>query len=147
MDHLEVLEKLRDPEVRASLAEDALVWASSHGLLMVPARPQPTCAVAHAPIALTPVTYPRDTFVRAKVAAEDFSFLMDAIARDEEYLIRTLTPVAKHDDFVVCLVEVQDWGMVRTGYGARLYVFSPSPGAAAGYPAAHSRRACTASPG
>ena len=126
MAHLGVFEQLRNKESLDGLVEDAIVWATAHGLVMVPAKAQPASAVCHAPIALTPVPYPRDTFMRAKSAAEDFSLLMDAVARDEEYLVRTLSPVAKHDDFVVRgltlegVLEVGEWVVVDFVYNNKV---------------------------
>lgn len=97
---------LQDPAVRESLVEDAIVWAHQHGLLVGAGLPEPSVAVVHAPVALLPVPYPRETFLRAKAAAQAFNLLMDRISQDEAYLQAILAPAAEHDDFTAKLLEV-----------------------------------------
>lgn len=61
----------------------------------------PACATVHAPVALLPVPYPRETFLRAKAAALAFNAMVDAVARDEEYLSTVLAAAAQEDPFTV----------------------------------------------
>jgi hypothetical protein len=62
---------------------------------------QPACATVHAPLALLPVPYPRDTFLQAKQAALAFNSMVDAVSRDEPYLQTVLAAAAQEDEFTV----------------------------------------------
>ena len=62
---------------------------------------QPACATVHAPLALLPVPYPRDTFLQAKQAALAFNSMVDAVSRDEAYLQIVLAAAAQEDEFTV----------------------------------------------
>lgn len=70
----------------------------------------PACATVHAPLALLPVPYPRETFLRAKAAALAFNAMIDAVARDEEYLTSVLAAAAQEDPFTV-----SGWAGERVG--------------------------------
>jgi hypothetical protein len=58
-------------------------------------------AVVHAPLAITPVPFPRTAFLRAKEVMELMNTLADNVSRDSEYLVATLSPAARYDDFTV----------------------------------------------
>jgi hypothetical protein len=53
----------------------------------------------HAPLALLPVPYPRETFLRAQRAALAFNSMIDAVAQDETYLQNVLAAAAQEDEF------------------------------------------------
>ncbi|KAL4424506.1 hypothetical protein ABPG77_006815 [Micractinium sp. CCAP 211/92] len=102
-----VAEALRaDPAALQDLVDDAVVWASQHGLLVGAGLADPACATVHAPVALLPVPYPRETFLRAKAAALAFNAMVDAVARDEEYLSTVLAAAAQEDPFTARLLQV-----------------------------------------
>ncbi len=61
----------------------------------------PACAAVHAPLALLPVPYPRDTFLAAKQAALAFNAMVHAVACDEAYLQEVLAAAAEEDEFTV----------------------------------------------
>lgn len=95
-----------DPAALEALVEDAVVWASQHGLLVGAGLAEPACATVHAPLALLPVPYPRDTFLQAKAAALAFNAMVDAVTRDEEYLTSVLAAAAQEDPFTARLLQV-----------------------------------------
>lgn len=64
---------------------------------------EPACATVHAPLALLPVPFPRETFMRAKAAALAFNAMVDAVSRDEEHLTTVLAAAAQEDPFTVGL--------------------------------------------
>ncbi len=63
--------------------------------------PDLSWATMHAPLALLPVAYPRETFLKAKQAAEVFNLMIDRVAQDEDYLQQVLAAAAQYDDFTV----------------------------------------------
>ena len=65
---------------------------------------EPACATVHAPLALLPVPYPRETFMRAKAAALAFNTMVDRVSQDEQYLQSVLAAAAQEDAFTV-----SDW--------------------------------------
>ncbi|GFR52731.1 hypothetical protein Agub_g15268 [Astrephomene gubernaculifera] len=91
------------------LVDDAVVWANQHGLVVAlkdPAFVNPELAVIHAPLALTPVPYPRTRFELAQQVMPLFNSLIDAVASDEAYLETVLRPAAQHDAFTARLLRV-----------------------------------------
>lgn len=60
----------------------------------------------HAPVALLPVLYPRETFLKAKQATEVFNLMIDRVAQDDGYLLQTLAAAAVYDDFTARLLQV-----------------------------------------
>ena len=58
-------------------------------------------ALVHAPLAVIPVPFPRDSFEKAKAAMRVFNALIDRVAGDGAYLRATLRPAAEFDDFTV----------------------------------------------
>ncbi|KAI7842580.1 hypothetical protein COHA_003684 [Chlorella ohadii] len=95
-----------DPVALQELVEDAVVWASQHGLLVGLGIDDPACAAVHAPLALLPVPYPRETFEQAKQAALAFNSMIDAVAADEAYLQEVLAAAAQEDEFMARLLRV-----------------------------------------
>jgi hypothetical protein len=63
--------------------------------------PDMSVATLHAPLALLPVAYPQETFLKAKAAAQVFNIMIDRVAQDEAYLQQTLAAAAQYDDFTV----------------------------------------------
>lgn len=93
------------------LVDDAVVWANQHGLVVAlkdPAFVNPEAAIIHAPLALTPVPYPRARFELAQKVMPLFNSLVDAVAADEPYLRRVLGAAAQHDAFTARLLALLD---------------------------------------
>lgn len=67
----------------------------------------------HAPVALLPVLYPRETFLKAKQATEVFNLMIDRVAQDDGYLLQTLAAAAVYDDFTVRAAP-QCWCQARS---------------------------------
>lgn len=71
-------------------------------------QPDNRYLLVHAPFSLTPVPFPRESFVAAKAVATSFNYMIDAVSRDSEYLTHVLADAAEEDEFVVrvciCLV-------------------------------------------
>ena len=95
-----------DPVANGDLVEDAIAWSSQHGLVYGAGNPDLPVALVPAPVALIPVTYPRETFVLAKRAATAFNSMIDAVSCDEDYLRSVLEIAARHDEFTGRLLQV-----------------------------------------
>mmetsp|Transcript_17200 Transcript_17200/g.29728 ORF Transcript_17200/g.29728 Transcript_17200/m.29728 type:complete len:486 (-) Transcript_17200:408-1865(-) len=87
--------------------EDALVWATSHGLLMIPpsGKSYPGSYV-HPPFSLTPSPVPRTLFKQAYELAEDFNLLVHRVSQDREFLYETLEPCRQGDEFTATLLDI-----------------------------------------
>jgi glutathione synthase len=66
----------------------------------------PDVAVIHAPLALFPVSFPRDRFMQAKSVMTAFNLLTDRVASDEAYLEKTLEKAARYDEFTARLLSL-----------------------------------------
>eukprot|EP00798_Chlamydomonas_sp_ICE-L_P025589 gene25589-11242_t len=89
-------------EQTEQLVEDAVVWANQHGLDFV----HPEKAVIHAPVALSPVEFPKARFLQAKRLMPLLNTLVDRVAADEAYLETTLYQAAKYDEFTARLLGI-----------------------------------------
>ena len=110
-----------------ALVDDAIVWASQHGLVVGlgggdAASGVPECALVHAPLSALPVAFPKRRFEQAVACMRDFNALVDAVASDEAYLEETLRGAAAHDDFTARLL-----GLLRDSRGARQKFAAASP--------------------
>lgn len=100
----------------AELADDAQIWATSHGLLVGAGADAHPCAVMHAPLSVLPMAFPAASFAKALAVAPAFNTLIAAVASDFEYLQRTLAPAAEFDDFTACLLKLhRDTQELREG--------------------------------
>eukprot|EP00775_Hariotina_reticulata_P013551 gene13551-13678_t len=88
------------------LVQDAIVWASQHGLVVGLGGTAPPAALIHAPLSLLPVAFPDSRFEQAKAAMQAFNVLIDRVAADEAYLTDTLTKAAKQDSFTCRLLAL-----------------------------------------
>lgn len=59
----------------------------------------------HAPISVLPVSFPRESFEKAKAAMQIFNKLIDRVSRDGAYLRDTLQAASNFDDFTVSTVS------------------------------------------
>ncbi|CAL8463402.1 g2936 [Coccomyxa elongata] len=89
-----------------ALTDEAIIWASLHGLLVGLGDKERPYALTHAPISVVPVPFPRDSFEKARAAMQVFNKLIDRVSRDGEYLQHTLQPAAEFDDFTAKLLDV-----------------------------------------
>jgi glutathione synthetase len=91
------------------LVQDAVVFANTHGLVVAlkdKAFINPELATIHAPLALLPVSFPRERFMQAKSVMKLFNLLVDRVALDEQYLEKTLAKAAQYDEFTARLLAV-----------------------------------------
>eukprot|EP00879_Flechtneria_rotunda_P024650 GHRR01026150.1.p1 GENE.GHRR01026150.1~~GHRR01026150.1.p1 ORF type:complete len:190 (+),score=57.37 GHRR01026150.1:148-717(+) len=89
-----------------ALVQDAIVWASQHGLVVGLGGAASPAALIHAPLSLLPVAFPGNRFQQAKDAMTAFNFLVDRVAADEAYLTITLSLAAKQDPFTGRLLQL-----------------------------------------
>ncbi|KAK9815717.1 hypothetical protein WJX72_008516 [[Myrmecia] bisecta] len=89
-----------------ALADDAIIWATQHGLVVGAGISTLPLATIHAPLAVLPVPFPRASFQKAKDAMTIFNLVIDRISRDSTYLQQTLAAAAEYDDFTAKLLEV-----------------------------------------
>jgi len=87
--------------------QDAVVWASQHGLLVGASEAAPA-AVVHAPMSLLPVPFPRKQFLGARAVASSFNSMIDAVSRDSAYLKATLTAAGQDDEFTGQLLKLSE---------------------------------------
>eukprot|EP01025_Chloroclados_australasicus_P024680 TRINITY_DN24749_c0_g3_i1.p1 TRINITY_DN24749_c0_g3~~TRINITY_DN24749_c0_g3_i1.p1 ORF type:complete len:521 (-),score=63.68 TRINITY_DN24749_c0_g3_i1:218-1612(-) len=90
------------------LVDDAIVWASQHGLLYRLGGDAPEAATIHAPMSLLPCPLPAAEFNKAKELMPTLNSLVDEISKDGEYLYKTLELAAQEDQFTKDLLEVYD---------------------------------------
>ncbi|KAF5838969.1 eukaryotic glutathione synthase, partial [Dunaliella salina] len=88
------------------LASDAMVWASQHGLVVGSPTDPTGVTLVHAPIAALPVAFPRKQFLHAKSVQPLFNVMVDAVAKDEQYLEDTLQAAARQDTFTQRLLDI-----------------------------------------
>ena len=95
-----------------ALAQEAVAWASSNGLMMVKpggdGAKDPTTDVTfiHAPFSLLPNLLPRQEFDRAVALSPLMNLLVDRIASDRDWLLEAVDPVLESDPFTAKLVEL-----------------------------------------
>ena len=94
-------------EAQKELVEQAVVWASLHGLTYgAGLSGELSSSLVHAPVSLFPVLYPARTFHQAKKATLAFNTMIDAVSRDDEFLHQTLESAARSDPFTKGLLMV-----------------------------------------
>lgn len=89
-----------------ALADEAIVWASQHGLVYGFGDSGCEAALIHAPIAVLPSPFPRDSFDKARRAMQLFNQVTDRITQNSDYLQQTLASAAAQDDFTAKLLEI-----------------------------------------
>eukprot|EP00192_Tetraselmis_astigmatica_P003967 CAMPEP_0117674322 /NCGR_PEP_ID=MMETSP0804-20121206/14973_1 /TAXON_ID=1074897 /ORGANISM="Tetraselmis astigmatica, Strain CCMP880" /LENGTH=468 /DNA_ID=CAMNT_0005483177 /DNA_START=366 /DNA_END=1772 /DNA_ORIENTATION=- len=94
-----------DAEELQEAVDDAIVWASQHGLVVGAGQPSPA-AVVHAPLSLLPAPFPREEFQRARDVTSAFNLMIDAVSRDMAYLRSTLQAAAAEDEFTANLLSL-----------------------------------------
>lgn len=94
----------RSDRLLNTLRDEALAWASVHGLIM--AADAAAGTFRHCPVTLLPSEMSKAAYNHAKSLACDFNLMNDRIARDYEFLTATLANTAKADDFVRHMVDI-----------------------------------------
>ena len=84
------------------LVVEAIDWAAAHGMLVRPKGTQ----FDHCPFALLPTPLPRAAFEAAVAIGPLFGKLTDAVARDTEWLHKTLEAAGQGDEFTERLLEI-----------------------------------------
>ena len=87
-----------------SLVDDAVAFATAHGLSMTDATD--ATRFTHAPMTLLPALYPPSALQKAQQVAELYNTMVDRIARNEEWLRETLANVLDGDSFTRELVKI-----------------------------------------
>mmetsp|Transcript_15160 Transcript_15160/g.18386 ORF Transcript_15160/g.18386 Transcript_15160/m.18386 type:complete len:489 (+) Transcript_15160:153-1619(+) len=82
----------------------AVSWAAAHGLSMV--APENDSRFIHAPMSLLPTKFPREYFEKAISLSQSYNKLVDKVARDETWLLKTLEKVSHGDEFTNKLIEL-----------------------------------------
>ncbi|KAK9802971.1 hypothetical protein WJX73_001532 [Symbiochloris irregularis] len=91
-----------------SLTDDAVAWASQHGLVYGYGGGKCAVALVHAPVAVLPTPFPRASFEKAQRAMQAFNLVTDRITRDPTYLQQTLASAAALDKFTANLLRIHD---------------------------------------
>ncbi|XP_014517344.1 glutathione synthetase, chloroplastic-like [Vigna radiata var. radiata] len=100
-----------DQQLLRTLAYDALVWSSLHGLLVADKSVQnsgsvPGVGLVHAPVALLPTPFPENQWSEAIELAPIFNELVDRISLDATFLQQSLSRTKKADEFTSRLLDI-----------------------------------------
>mmetsp|Transcript_62445 Transcript_62445/g.115970 ORF Transcript_62445/g.115970 Transcript_62445/m.115970 type:complete len:540 (-) Transcript_62445:77-1696(-) len=94
-------------EVSRRMLVPAIHWAELHGLVYAAKnRTEDTSLATQCPVALLPFKIPRATFEACTAIGPLWGKLVDAVARDPEWLYSTLEPAAKVDGFTCELLRI-----------------------------------------
>ncbi|KAG4913954.1 hypothetical protein JHK84_054405 [Glycine max] len=94
-----------------TIAYDALVWTSLHGLLVGDKSVQrsgsvPGVGLVHAPVALFPTPFPENHWREACELAPIFNELVDRVSLDATFLHDSLSRTKKADEFTSRLLDI-----------------------------------------
>ncbi|CAJ1960909.1 unnamed protein product [Sphenostylis stenocarpa] len=100
-----------DQQLLRTLAYDALVWSSLHGLLVADKSIQnsgsvPGVGLVHAPVALLPTPFPENQWREATELAPIFNELVDRISLDATFIHQCLSRTKKADEFTSRLLDI-----------------------------------------
>ena len=84
------------------LIKQAVTWAGTNGLVYTDGD----ILCTHAPVALLPNSFPRDSFEYLKSIQPIFNVLIDSVARDKDFILATLLQTAETDDFMKRLLNI-----------------------------------------
>eukprot|EP00897_Mesotaenium_endlicherianum_P003739 jgi/Mesen1/3393/ME000192S02564 len=115
------------------LVDRALVWASLHGLVVGDKNHEasgthPGVGLVHAPVALLPTPFPRESFEQAVALATLFNDLADRVSQDGAFLQSTLARAAKTDSFTANLLRIHQQD-IRLGMHRSDYMLDEATGA------------------
>ncbi|XP_057439418.1 glutathione synthetase, chloroplastic-like [Lotus japonicus] len=102
---------LFDQQLLQKIADDALVWASLHGLVMGDKSVQrsgtvPGVGLVHAPFALFPTLFPESQWRQACDLAPIFNELVDRVSLDGKFLQESLSRTKEVDEFTSRLLDI-----------------------------------------
>ncbi|KAG5087134.1 hypothetical protein JHK82_054531 [Glycine max] len=100
-----------DQQLIHTIAYDALVWSSLHGLLVGDKSVQrsgsvPGVGLVHAPLALLPTPFPEKQWREANELAPIFNELVDRVSLDATFLQESLSRTKKADEFTSRLLDI-----------------------------------------
>ncbi|KAL2345728.1 hypothetical protein Fmac_007013 [Flemingia macrophylla] len=100
-----------DEKLLHTIAYDALVWSSLHGLISGDKSVQrsgtvPGVGLVHAPIALLPAPFPEKEWKEASELAPIFNQLVDRVSSDATFLHQSLSRTKKADEFTSRLLDI-----------------------------------------
>lgn len=100
------------------LADEAVAWATAHGLQMMDAKHPTLCKAA--PFSLLPTPLSREAFELGVSLAPAYNELVDKVSRDLDWVYKVLEGVLEHDEFTARLVKicraVEEQGVVQRTY-------------------------------
>ncbi|KAG2395165.1 Glutathione synthetase [Vigna angularis] len=100
-----------DQQLLHTIAYDALVWSSLHGLVVGDKSVQrsgsvPGVGLVHAPIALLPTPFPQNKWRQASELAPIFNELVDRVSLDASFLQHSLSRTKEADEFTSKLLDI-----------------------------------------
>ncbi|WVY94938.1 hypothetical protein V8G54_034026 [Vigna mungo] len=100
-----------DQQLLHTIAYDALVWSSLHGLVVGDNSVQrsgsvPGVGLVHAPIALLPTPFPQNQWRQASELAPIFNELVDRVSLDASFLQHSLSRTKEADEFTSRLLDI-----------------------------------------
>ncbi|XP_022642717.1 glutathione synthetase, chloroplastic-like [Vigna radiata var. radiata] len=100
-----------DQQLLHTIAYDALVWSSLHGLVVGDNSVQrsgsvPGVGLVHAPIALLPTPFPQNQWRQASELAPIFNELVDRVSLDASFLQHSLSRTKEADEFTSGLLDI-----------------------------------------
>ncbi|XP_068497955.1 glutathione synthetase, chloroplastic-like [Phaseolus vulgaris] len=100
-----------DQELLRTIAYDALVWSSLHGLVVGDYSSQgsgsvPGVGLVHAPFALLPTPFPQNQWRQASELAPIFNELVDRVSLDAPFLQHALSRTKEADEFTSRLLDI-----------------------------------------
>ncbi|XP_027352818.1 glutathione synthetase, chloroplastic-like [Abrus precatorius] len=100
-----------DQQLLNTIAYDALVWSSLHGLLVADksihrSGTVPGVGLVHAPLSLLPTPFPEKHWTHACDLAPLFNELVDRVSLDGTFLQESLSRTKKADEFTSRLLDI-----------------------------------------
>ncbi|KAK7332946.1 hypothetical protein VNO80_29703 [Phaseolus coccineus] len=100
-----------DQQLLHTIAYDALVWSSLHGLVVGDNSSQgsgsvPGVGLVHAPFALLPTPFPQNQWRQASELAPIFNELVDRVSLDAAFLQHALSRTKEADEFTSRLLDI-----------------------------------------
>ncbi|KAL9320306.1 hypothetical protein ACSQ67_012145 [Phaseolus vulgaris] len=100
-----------DQQLLRTIAYDALVWCSLHGLLVADKSVKnsgsvPGVGLVHAPVALLPTPFTENQWSEATELAPIFNELVDRVSLDATFLQQALSRTKKADEFTARLLDI-----------------------------------------
>lgn len=111
-----------DSALMATLQSEANSYCIVNGITMISAD---NVNAVHAPISLLPRPIKKEALDYCFALAPVLNKLYDRVARDYDFLISTLRPVAEHDDFVKTLLQILEASLAHGRSRDKAGMFQP----------------------